>query len=150
MDKKNIIIGLLVIVIVILGYVVFVRSQPPKLQVPSPSPTVGQNVTPTPKSTPAGNIITPQESWNKIGEVATVEYFVGNPFQSSKGNVFLNEKREFKSGFTTTIFANSVNKFGNPISMYGSKTIRVTGLIKMYEGHPEIIADDPSRIEVVK
>lgn len=94
--------------------------------------------------------ITATESWDHIGEQATVEYYVDNPYQSSKGNIFLNEKSNYKSGFTAVIFDNVKHKFsGNPINIYGNKNVRVIGTIKLYDGHPEIIVNSPSQIVVI-
>jgi len=79
-----------------------------------------------------------------------VEYHVGNPFRSSKGNVFLNELSDYKKGFTAVIMAYSTSSFGDPISKYGYKTIQVTGLIQTYEGHPEIIVNNPASIVLIE
>ena len=92
--------------------------------------------------------ITADEAWEHIGDTGCVEYFVSNPYKSRKGNVFLNEKRDYKNGFTTAIFNKSIGMFDNPIDDYGDETIQTTGLIKMYKGHPEIIVDDFSQIKV--
>ena len=94
--------------------------------------------------------ISAQDAWNNIGQYKCVEYSVGNPFRSSKGNVFLNELPDYKKGFSTVIMAYSTSSFGDPISKYGNKTIRVTGLIQTYEGHPEIILNNPANIILVK
>jgi hypothetical protein len=113
--------------------------------------------TPTPTYTPPPYdpspqtaCITAQDSWNNIGQYKCVEYFVGNPFRSSKGNVFLNELSDYKKGFSTVIMAYSASSFGDPISKYGNKTIRVTGMIQTYEGHPEIMVNNPASIILVK
>ena len=79
-----------------------------------------------------------------------MEFYVGGPYKSSKGNIFLNELSDYKNGFTAVIMANVAETFGDPISDYGYKTIRVTGLIKLYEGHPEIMVNSPSDITVVE
>lgn len=94
--------------------------------------------------------ISAQDAWNNIGKYKCVEYTVGNPFRSSKGNVFLNEFSDYKKGFTAVIMAYSTSSFGDPISKYGYKTIRVTGLIQTYEGHPEIMVNNPANIVLVK
>lgn len=147
-DKKNWAFAILIGIIIILTITVFGGEQP-AVTTPTITPTPIQQATPTPVVKGA-QVISAQEAWSHVGEIKTVEYYVANPYQSSKGNVFLNEKRDYKTGFTTVIFANSAGRFGNPISLYGYKTIRTTGLIKMYQGHPEIIADDPSQVEIVK
>jgi len=100
--------------------------------------------------TPPTACISAQDAWNNIGQYKCVEYFVGNPFRSSKGNVFLNEISDYKKGFSTVIMAYSTSSFGDPVSKFGYKTIRVTGMIQTYEGHPEIIVNNPANIILVK
>ena len=96
-----------------------------------------------------GNCISAKESWDYIGDNKCVEYYVGNPFVSDKGNVFLNERKDYKNGFTTVIFNNSKGNFsGDPSKTYGNRTIRVTGNIRTYEGHPEIIVNKPNQITI--
>lgn len=145
---KNWIIGGLVVIILFLGYLAFGRSENNKsiVSTSTTQPTITEKYT-----SPKVECLTANETWNHIGETKCVEFFVGSPYQSSKGNVFLNEKKDYKTGFTVYIPASSVKSFvGNPISLYGYKTIRVTGLLRMYQGHPEIIVNDPSQIEEVK
>jgi len=113
-------------------------------------PSTGYTVPSRPYDTPTPTCISSQESWNNIGKYACVEYHVGYPFKSSKGNVFLNERSDYKNGFSTVIYAYATSSFGDPISKYGYKTIRVTGLIKTYEGHPEIIVNNPANIVIVR
>lgn len=96
-----------------------------------------------------GDCITADESWSHIGEIRCVEYVVGNPSSSRSGNVFLNEKQNYSSGFTTTIFASARDRFGDPVKEYGYRRIQVTGLIRLYQNHPEIIAESPKQIVVV-
>jgi hypothetical protein len=95
-------------------------------------------------------VLTAEQAWKHIGEVRTVRYYVGNPFRSSRGNVFLNEKQDYKTGFTTVIFATIAPVFGDPLQKFGYHTIEVSGLIRMYEGHPEIIVNVPTEIAVIQ
>ncbi len=139
-DYKNIIIAVLVIVSVTFGIRLFTGDSD------TPIATTPDAVYSA--DTQSAECITAEESWDHIGDFMCVEYFVASPYTSNKGNVFLNEKRDYKNGFTTVIFATSANNFKAPESTYGYKTIQATGLIKMYQGHPEIIANDPSQIRV--
>ena len=93
--------------------------------------------------------ITAKESWNHIGDQTCVEYKVINAYTSTAGNTFLNEKSDYKTGFTTTIFANAQQNFPDPANTYNQKTIQITGLIKLYDGHPEIIAETPDQIKII-
>ena len=144
-NLKNWIIGGLVFLVIILGFS-YLKNQN----------GVGNGITPTPpitekEITTSPNCISSQEAWNYVGQEKCVEYYVASPFRSRKGNVFLNEKRDYKNGFTVWIPSGSINNFsGDPISEYGYRTIQVSGQIRMYQGHPEIIANSPSQITVVK
>jgi hypothetical protein len=93
--------------------------------------------------------LTSREAMNSVGKTVCVEFFVGNPSQI-KGEVFLNEMADYTKGFQAVILPDSVSKFDNPVSQYRAKTIRVSGLIVEYDGHPGIIVSAPSDITVVK
>jgi DNA/RNA endonuclease YhcR with UshA esterase domain len=143
---KNWIIGILVVIILLFGYSLLNKNNTrllPETERPPDQitqPTQTQN-----------KCLTAQETWTHIGETTCVEFTVESPYQSSKGNVFLNEKQNYKTGFTVFIPSASVRNFnGNPVSLYGYKTIRVTGLLRTYQGHPEIIVNSPSQIVVIK
>jgi len=141
---KNWVIGGLVILVLFLGFKSLTtnNNQQPQIYQESQMQVQEQSIDKT-------NCISAQESWNNVGQERCVEYYVASPFRSSKGNVFLNEKRDYKNGFTVWIPAGSVNNFpSDPISTYGYKTIQVTGQIRMYQGHPEIIVNNPNQINV--
>jgi hypothetical protein len=93
--------------------------------------------------------LTSMEAMNSVGKTACVEFFIGNPSQL-KGDVFLNEKADYTKGFGVTIMADSAVKFEDPLSKYRYKTIRATGQIVVYDGHPGIIVSDPSNITIVR
>lgn len=142
---KNWLIGILIILTIFLGINYFSKNLKNGTSDIGPTPTI-ETITETPSPT---ECISSSEAWNRIGQIECVEYYVENPFRSSKGNIFLNEKRDYKNGFTVWIPSNYVNNFsGDPISMYGYKTIQVTGLIRMYQGHPEIIVNSQNQIIV--
>jgi hypothetical protein len=142
---KNWIIGILVVIVLLLGYLTINKNTKPVSEPPTGTPTVQPTQAPSPQT----NCLTAQEAWSHIGETACVEFTVEGPYQSGKGNVFLNEKKDYKNGFTVYIPSSSLSGFsGNPVSLYGYKTIQVTGLLRMYQGHPEIIVNDPSQIKI--
>ena len=93
--------------------------------------------------------LTSRQAMTSVGKSACVEFFVGNPSQF-KGEVFLNEMSDYTKGFQAVILSGSIAKFDNPVSQYRAKTIRVSGLIVEYDGHPGIIVKTPSDITVVK
>jgi len=116
------------------------------------SQDVNTNQTPVGTQADQSNAIpclTSQEAMNSVGKTTCVEFFVGNPSQF-KGEVFLNERADYTKGFQAVILADSLKNFNDPVSQYRSKTIRVSGLIVEYDGHPGIIVNAPSDITVVK
>ena len=92
--------------------------------------------------------------WNEAhryyGQTVTVEGVVVNTYNSGKA-CFLNFHPDYKKYFTAVIFRSDFSKFAdNPEDFYYNKKVRVSGLIKEYQGKPEIILKDPSQIVVVK
>ena len=79
------------------------------------------------------------------GRVADVHYAV-----NSKGQpTFLNfDNPHPYETFTIVIFGSDLPKFGNPERKYSGKNVCVTGTIKIYNVAPEIVAHDPSAIEL--
>ena len=147
-NTQNLIIGILIFLVLALGYLFIKQSalqESIKTGTSRPAQITNNNTIPDTNK----NCLSAKETWNHIGETACVEFTVESPYQSGKGNVFLNEKKDYKNGFTVYIPSSSVSGFsGNPVSLYGYKTIQVTGLLRMYQGHPEIIANSPDQINV--
>lgn len=93
-------------------------------------------------------------SWNKarqyIGQIKTVYGKVVRTYNSGKA-CFLNFSFNYKEDFSVVIFAKDFGKFQfPPQDYYKNKEIKVTGLIKEYEGAPEIIVSDPRQIKVLE
>jgi micrococcal nuclease len=64
---------------------------------------------------------------------------------------FLNFDRNWRKYFTAVIFASDFEKSPpHPEDHYLNRTVRVTGLIKEYQGKPEIILKSPSQIEIIQ
>lgn len=113
---------------------------------PTPEPIV---VTATLEPTPSG-CINASEVGSHIGEEVCVEYFVSSAFQSAGGHIFLDEKEDYKNGFVSVIFSNTIEKFDqNPSDLYDQVTVRVRGVIKLYQGRPEIIINGPDQVMIV-
>ena len=94
------------------------------------------------------------EAKNHVGERATV---CGNVVSThyaarSKGSpTFLNLDEPYpREVFTILIWGSDRPKFGDPEAKYGDKRVCVTGLIKDYRGVPEVVAEQPSQIEIQK
>jgi len=64
---------------------------------------------------------------------------------------FLNFHPEWQHTFTAVIFASRFDAFPpKPEEHYRGKTVRVTGLVRDYEGKPEIVLESPDQIEVIR
>jgi hypothetical protein len=94
------------------------------------------------------------EAKNHVGEKATVcGNVVGTHYAArTKGNpTFLNLDEPYpRQIFTILIWDSDRPKFGDPEAKYGNKKVCVTGLIKDYRGVPEVVAEQPSQIEMQK
>jgi hypothetical protein len=98
--------------------------------------------------------LTSAEAKKHIGEKATV---CGNVVSAhyaarTKGDpTFLNLDEPYpKQVFTILIWGNDRSKFGAPENTYANKKVCVTGTIKDYRGVPEVVAEQPSQIEIQK
>jgi micrococcal nuclease len=94
------------------------------------------------------NCINYRDANNYIGEYKCITGKVDNVYISSKGNIFINFCPNYKTcSFSAVIFSFDAYKFSN-IKSYSGKTVEITGLIKTYQGRPEIIIDNPSQIKI--
>jgi hypothetical protein len=102
--------------------------------------------------TSKGKRLTAAEAKDHIGERTTVCGRVASTHYaaSSRGQpTFLNLDEAYpKHVFTILIWGSDRPKFGDPESKYRDKQVCVTGLIKEYRGGPEIVASEPTQIEV--
>jgi micrococcal nuclease len=89
------------------------------------------------------------EAPNHVGEYACVSGKIDHVYTSQKGTIFLNFRPDYKtSPFGAAIFGSDAYKFSNP-KQYEGETVEITGLIKSYQGRPEIILNDPSQIKIL-
>ena len=96
--------------------------------------------------------ISAAEAKNHIGERATVCGEVAGVHYAarSRGNpTFINLDKPYPNQiFTVLIWGSDRPKFGDPEEAYRSKHICVTGKMSDYKGVPEIVAYEPSQINV--
>jgi hypothetical protein len=83
------------------------------------------------------------------GEEVIVEGTIVDTYNS--GNAcFLNFHTDWENYFTAVIFQNTFHLFpANPELYYKGKKVHIRGIIKEYEGAPEIILEDPLQIEII-
>ena len=130
-------------------------TQPPATPA-QPSATPAQtSATPTPSAaqvTPAPTeVVVPwQDAAQYYGQVVTIEGRVVATYNSGKV-VFLNFHDDYRTTFKAVIFPDDWGKFPSPPEeLFLDKLVRVTGLVKEYEGAPEIIVEEPAQIEIVE
>jgi endonuclease YncB( thermonuclease family) len=88
------------------------------------------------------------EAPNHVGEYACVSGKIDHVYTSRKGTIFLNFCPDYKTcPFGVVIFGSDAYKFPNP-KQYEGQTLEITGLIKSYQGRPEIILKDQGQIKI--
>lgn len=147
-EKNKTFLGIIIGALIIGGFIYFSRSpMPSSSPIYQPSAPTSQNETQQQPETQKGSVIDFKEASNHIGEYATVQGRIDNVFTSSKGNTFLNFCPNYKTcPFSATIFNSDSYKFSN-LKQYQGRTVEITGLIKTYQGHAEIIINDPNQIK---
>ncbi|HDY66284.1 MAG TPA: hypothetical protein ENH85_00680 [Candidatus Scalindua sp.] len=99
---------------------------------------------------PKEDAISWQDAANYYGEIKLVEGKIVKAYNSGKA-CYLNFHQDYKKHFSLVIFADDFKKFPEPPEEYYlNKIVRTRGLIKEYQGSPEIVITDPSQIEIVK
>jgi endonuclease YncB( thermonuclease family) len=88
------------------------------------------------------------EAPNHVGEYACVSGKIDHVYTSQRGTVFLDFCPDYKTcPFGVVIFNEDAHKFPNP-EQYEGKTLEITGLIKSYQGRPEIVLNTPDQIKI--
>jgi hypothetical protein len=109
-----------------------------------------QGRTGVPPAGAASQVISWQDAGKHCGEYAVVEGTIVLSHNSGKA-CFLNFHLQYKDHFTAVIFASAFLRFpANPEVCYLNKKVRVSGIIKEFDGKPEIVLEDPSQIEIVR
>jgi DNA/RNA endonuclease YhcR with UshA esterase domain len=85
-----------------------------------------------------------------VGQSVTVEDVVLQVSHSGKSNTtFLNFGGRYPNHtFNAVIFASAASHFPNPDQWEGRR-VRVTGRIRMFQGRPEVVLDQPSQLVAV-
>jgi hypothetical protein len=95
------------------------------------------------------NVINWADAGKFVGKTKTVEGTIVRTFRSSTNTVFLDFHDPYQGYFEAVIFASALKNFSfKPEDFYRGKEVRINGLIKLYQGAPEIVVENPSQIEV--
>jgi len=102
-------------------------------------------------SSPIDDAIDACNAGNYIGEEKIVAGKIADGYKSNTNTVFLNFEKPYPNQcFTAVIFSSDLVNFPeNPQSFYEGKIVKVKGVIKEYQGKPEIILNERSQIEIV-
>jgi micrococcal nuclease len=106
---------------------------------------------PAAQAASTGGAVQACDAWRYIGKEMVVEGRVVQGTKSRTSTVFLNFGDSYPDNcFTAVIFSSDSGSFPeNPQSYYSGRTVRVTGLIKEYQGKPEIILEKAGQIETI-
>jgi micrococcal nuclease len=159
--------GIVIVAFILGGFVLGPAFTPKPIVTPPATVTVtetmAETVTATPPSSPIvtetakpkwlnpsdPNVINWADAGKYIGKTKTVEGTIVRTYRSSTNTVFLNLHDPYQGYFYAVIFASDLKSFPfKPEEFYRGKEVRINGLIKLYQGSPEIIVEDPSQIEV--
>jgi len=164
--EKNKTFIAIIIGAVIIGGAIYFSSNQEKTSTNVPAYNTGsQQTTDTSKKKSLGEIFLPEKEDSKIETTGTINYteadnFVGenktvrgkiDNIYYSKGSdtTFLNFCPDYKTcPFCAVVFSSDKSKFGN-LSGYKGEIVEITGLIKSYQGSPEIILSSPSQIKII-
>lgn len=107
-----------------------------------------------PSNSPEANsdCIATSDAKNYIGKTVSICGIVVTATYASrtKGSpTFLNLDKAYPNQvFTVVIWGSDRGKFGTPENDFRGKSVRVTGVIELYRGSPEIVVKEPSQIVI--
>ena len=93
----------------------------------------------------------PEQAKDHVGQQVVVEGVVAQVSHSTKSNTtFLNFCNPYPNYcFEAVIFQSAQAQFPDA-SNWQAKKVRVSGVVKMYQGKPEVVLDKKQQVEVVK
>jgi hypothetical protein len=119
------------------------KTEPVSLTTPSPPPSKWND--------PAGtNVISANDAAGYYGQNKIVQGLIVKTYNSGKA-CFLDFRLDYQNGFVGVIFVSAFPSFPpSPETYYMNKEVRISGLVKQYQGYPEIIIESPNQIEIAK
>lgn len=96
-------------------------------------------------------VVLAKDARSVLGEYKTIKGYVAQATIAKRSGIcYLNFTEKYpKNDFTVVIFKRAQKKFDD-LKKYANKNIKVTGKIKLYKGHPQIIVNNPKQIEIIK
>ena len=96
-------------------------------------------------------VLSPAEAAKKVGEKVIVQYTVAST--GGQVNLYLNSEKDFKSKDNFAVVLTPKGKTGKWEKTTGDtfkgKTIRVTGMVKLFKNSPQLDVSDEKQLEVV-
>ncbi len=100
-------------------------------------------------STPPPGVISWQDAGRYVGQEVVVEGEIVRTYDSGKVT-YLNFDEDYRHTLTLVIFPRLYQAFPQPPAQYFlHQRVRARGTVKMYEGAPEIVIEDPDQIHIV-
>ena len=94
-------------------------------------------------------VISWQDAGNYAGAEVTIEGDVVRSYDSGKVT-FLNFHEDYRNNLSIVLFPSIYDRFpAPPAEHFLHQQMEVTGLVKIYEGAPEIIVESPDQIRIV-
>jgi micrococcal nuclease len=93
--------------------------------------------------------ITPPEAKDHVGQIVTVEGTVSEVHHAASGKVtFIDMGGRYPNNpFAGVIFSGDASQFP-AVDSFTGKTVDITGRVKLYNGSPEIILNEPGQIKI--
>lgn len=88
-----------------------------------------------------------EEAGEHVGERDCVDFNVGYTYETSAGTKFIDQYENYSEGFQIYIPAGS-SASSMPLAQFDDKDIRVSGLIRDYNGATQITVTDSSQIKI--
>ena len=148
-NKNKIPISIIIAGIIIAGSIL-VSSRPTRIrqQIPEERKQITQQLETKEQTQQTAIHINYTEAPEHVGEYACVEGKVDHIYTSQKGTIFINFCSDYKTcAFGAVIFGSDAYKFPKT-KQYEGKTVKITGLIRTYQGLAEIVINEPGQIEL--
>jgi hypothetical protein len=151
-DKLTIITISVVILAVVTAGAVFALYKHDQAPVSPGRSTENSSLTETKPSPPPSDkdengCYTPDTVRKHYGEIDCVDFNVGYTYETSAGTKFIDEKQDYQNGFVIYIPSNSTFSSVD-LGQFDGKQIKASGLIKEYNGYPEIEASEYSQVRI--
>ena len=103
-----------------------------------------------PVRTSSADVISWQDAGRHIDQYCIVEGRIVGTYNSGKA-CFLNFHPEYETHFSAVIFAGRYAYFPPaPEQYYLHRRVRVSGVVKAYEGRPEIVLESSGQIQIME